>query len=93
MDQKTVAALSERLSPHVELGNARRETLSLLTLGPISACADDEPERARLRADGARQHGLDLSAGCSGSSSTPIPGRTGRRLWSPGWRSSTGRGR
>jgi hypothetical protein len=37
LDQKTVAALSERLSPYVRLGNARRETLSLLTLGLISA--------------------------------------------------------
>jgi len=37
VDQKTVAALSETLSPHVALGNARRETLSLLTLGMLNA--------------------------------------------------------
>ena len=37
MDQKTVAALAERVSPHVSLGNARRETLSLLVLGLLSA--------------------------------------------------------
>ena len=37
MDQKTVAALSETLSPHVASGNARRETLSLLTLGMLNA--------------------------------------------------------
>ena len=37
MDQKTVAALSEKLSPHVGLGNSRRETLSLLTLAMLSA--------------------------------------------------------
>ena len=37
MDQKTVAALAERVSPFVRLGNARRETLSLLVLGLLSA--------------------------------------------------------
>jgi hypothetical protein len=37
MDQKTVAALAERVSPYVSLGNARRETLSLLVLGLLSA--------------------------------------------------------
>jgi len=37
VDQKTVAALSEKLSPHVGLGNSRRETLSLLTLAMLSA--------------------------------------------------------
>ena len=37
MDQKTVAALSQKLSPHVGLGNSRRETLSLLTLAMLSA--------------------------------------------------------
>jgi hypothetical protein len=37
MDQKTVAALAERVSSHVSLGNARRETLSLLVLGLLSA--------------------------------------------------------
>jgi hypothetical protein len=37
MDQKTVAALAERVSPYVRLGNARRETLSLLVLGLLSA--------------------------------------------------------
>ena len=36
-DQKTVAALSEKLSPHVGLGNSRRETLSLLTLAMLGA--------------------------------------------------------
>jgi hypothetical protein len=35
--QKTVAALSERVSPYVPLGNDRRETLSQLTLGLLSA--------------------------------------------------------
>ena len=37
MYQKTVAALSERVAPYVELGNDRRETLSQLTLGLVSA--------------------------------------------------------
>ena len=37
MDQKTVAALSERLSPHVGLSNDRRETLAFLALGMLSA--------------------------------------------------------
>ena len=37
MDQKTVAALAERVSPYVSLGNARRETLSLLVSGMLSA--------------------------------------------------------
>jgi hypothetical protein len=37
MDQKTVAALAARVSPFVSLGNARRETLSLLVLGMLSA--------------------------------------------------------
>jgi hypothetical protein len=37
MYQKTVAALAERVAPHVALGNDRRETLSQLTLGLLSA--------------------------------------------------------
>lgn len=37
MDQKTVAALSERVAPCVPLSNDRRETLSLLTVGLLSA--------------------------------------------------------
>jgi len=37
VDQKTIAALSENLSPHVDLSNSRRETLSLLTLAMLSA--------------------------------------------------------
>ena len=37
MDQKTAAALSERLSPHVSLSKDRRETLAFLTMGMLSA--------------------------------------------------------
>ena len=37
MDQKTAAALSERLSPHVSLSNDRRQTLAFLTVGMLSA--------------------------------------------------------
>jgi hypothetical protein len=35
--QKTVAALSERVAPHVAFGSDRRETLCQLTLGLLSA--------------------------------------------------------
>jgi hypothetical protein len=37
VDQKTAAALSERLSPHVGLSNDRRQTLAFLALGMLSA--------------------------------------------------------
>lgn len=37
MDQKTAVALSGRLSPHVSLGNDRRETLAFLILAMLSA--------------------------------------------------------
>lgn len=37
MDQKTIAALPEKMAPFVPLGEARRETLSLLVLGLLSA--------------------------------------------------------
>ena len=37
MDQKTAAALAERLSPHVALSNDRRETLAFLAVGMLSA--------------------------------------------------------
>jgi hypothetical protein len=37
VDQKTTAALSERLSPHVSLSNDRRLTLAFLTIGMLSA--------------------------------------------------------
>jgi hypothetical protein len=37
MDQKTAAALSERLSPHVSLSNDRRLTLAFLAVGMLSA--------------------------------------------------------
>lgn len=37
MGPKTVAALSEKIAPFVSLGEARRETLSLLMLGLLSA--------------------------------------------------------
>lgn len=39
MDQKTVAALSDRLLPHVALSNDRRETLAFLTVAMLSARA------------------------------------------------------
>ena len=37
MDCHLIAALAERLAPHVPLGKARRETLGMLTAGMISA--------------------------------------------------------
>ena len=37
MDQKTAAALSERLAPHVSLSNDRRQTLGFLAVAMLSA--------------------------------------------------------
>lgn len=91
MYQKTVAALSERVAPHVALGNDRRETLGQLTLGLVSARTANLSVLAGERVAAAST--ASTYRRYQRSSSTPIPGRTGQRRWWRRWAGSQARAR
>jgi hypothetical protein len=90
LDPKTVAALAEKLSPHVDLSKSRCETLSFLTLAMISArtsnlsilagerVAAAQPDSTYRRLQRLFQH-ADLEADWAAPIVTALAGITGPR--------------
>ena len=88
MYQKTVAALSDRVAPYVALSNDRRETLSQLTLGLLSARTTNLSVLAAERVAAA-----STASTYRRYQRSPIPGRTGQRRWWRRWEAARDRAR